>query len=455
MSDNLRHLQIRRFAFLLAWVALVPGCKTEPPANPNFVVVLVDQLRKDAVHRWMPQINALSAKGIRFEGMRSAAPWTYPSVISMFSGLYPQQHGANGDQHGEGMLTTFDPDIPLLQELLQETHYTAGFVTSPFLQDWNSFDEGFDHFASEEFIGSQGPLRGYPDAVWSNTMFADTVNPSITRHFDQHPHTRPEFVYVHYIDVHGGKANPRSQAGRWEEAPFKVRNGSYRGYADASAYIDEKIIEIYEYFLDRYDGNLVFIVTSDHGQEMPNDVQTGEGRFLRRRKATVHDFNTHIPFIILPSDQIDDDLVITTATSNIDIFPTLLEWAGIAVPNNYPSMSLLAAIKGKPHALPDDRPTYSLNNAFGWHGDGLVLGDTKYIRQMNPDTGQVISRASFNLENDPRESTLLKGDFAEEEKLLEELAGTHGIVYSSTMKEPDDDVMERLKSLGYFVDGAK
>ena len=100
-----------------AAAATAVGCKTWRSAAttaPSIVCVLIDQLRKDAVDRWAPRLSALSRRGVRFEQMRSAAPWTYPSVLSLMSGLYPQQHGASGSLRDK-TLTTFSPDVPLVQ----------------------------------------------------------------------------------------------------------------------------------------------------------------------------------------------------------------------------------------------------------------------------------------------------------------------------------------------------
>ena len=64
----------------------------------------------------MSETRALAERGIVFANARSVAPWTYPSVVSLFSGLYPQQHGADGHQDGK-LLTTFSADVPLLPQL--------------------------------------------------------------------------------------------------------------------------------------------------------------------------------------------------------------------------------------------------------------------------------------------------------------------------------------------------
>src|SRR5262245_43209250 len=115
-------------AFLGACLALLGACGGGTAARPSVVLVLVDQLRADAAEQWLSETRALAERGVRCSEMRSAAPWTYPSVISLLSGLYPQQHGANANQRGNE-LTTIDDAVPLLPRTLQAAGYfTAAFI---------------------------------------------------------------------------------------------------------------------------------------------------------------------------------------------------------------------------------------------------------------------------------------------------------------------------------------
>ena len=424
----------RGFRAALCAVPLLATCGAhDPPAN--VVVVLVDQLRQDAAQRWMPRTYELAARGVVFENMRAVAPWTYPSVISMFSGLYPHQHGADGHPRTGTVLSTFDERVPLLpQRLRAEGFHTVAFVTNPFLQRWNPFHAGFDHYVVDEFIGSQGPLRGFPGAVWRpETMFADTVNRAVRAYFDERPARRPEFTYVHYIDVHGP----------WEGAPFE---GSYE---TATAYVDGKVRELYDYFLERYDGRLIFVVTSDHGRELGDDLDVGEGQPARKRKATVHDFNTRIPFLILPSALVPIGRVVETPCANIDLLPTVLDWLGFEVPSAIPGRSLLPTIRATGD-VDDGRPVYAAMSAFNRASDCIVIHDRKLMRTFDPTTGEVLRRTVFDLATDPRETRPLDLPFGEDGRLLIQAAETGGIEYPRHYEAPDKGTLETLRALGYF-----
>ena len=72
-----------------------------PP--PNILIVVLDSLRADHLpsygyHREVaPNIEKLASQGCVFDRAISAAPFSPASYASIFSNLFPHQHGVNGD----------------------------------------------------------------------------------------------------------------------------------------------------------------------------------------------------------------------------------------------------------------------------------------------------------------------------------------------------------------------
>jgi arylsulfatase A-like enzyme len=418
-------------ALLLAcWTAI--ACGTDRPSGPSVVIVLIDELRKDAADQHMTGVNAAARRGVVVEEMRSVAPWTYPSVVSLMSGLYPQQHGADGHLY-ENTLSRIAPGVPLLQRQLQEAGYsTAAFVTNPFLLEWNDFHVGFDKFDGS-FVGSEGNRRG-DESVWvPASMFANSVNPAIRAHFDAIPFDRPEFTYIHYIDVHGP----------WRGAPFR---GSY---VEAVSYVDRKVMEIYDYLKRRYDGELLFVVTSDHGRALGADERVGYGRRYRKQKHSVHDYNLKIPFAILPGIRVPRAVRVSGPSSNIDVVPTLLEWLDIEPNVERPGRSLLGAIRsGKP--VPAERYLYARNSAFGQLNDALLFDRYKVLRFFDIDTGALTERRKFDLESDPRETRSVPDEDATSAEVFRRVAGDHGLAFETEFDGVAPNVEARLRALGYL-----
>jgi len=412
----------------------VSGCLGRVPRAPSIVFALVDQLRQDAANRWMPAVSALAARGTVCEEMRAVAPWTYPSVVSLMSGLLPQQHGADGNLHWD-VLTTFDERVPLLHRRLRRAGYrTAAFITNPFLHDWNPFCRGFDHFDAH-FVRNVGNTRGFNRATWvPEAMFGQSVNAAVFAFYRARRVTAPEFTYVHYIDVHGP----------WDGAPFAA------DYASAVAFTDARVSELYRFFAERYDEDLLFVVTSDHGVALDDDEHVGCGLPWRTSKLSVYDFNLRIPFAVLPARRVPAGVRISGSCSNIDVLPTLLDWLGMPARHAAPGVSLLPVARGR--AAPDaDRATYARVSAFRSKADGLVWRGRKYVRHFDIDDGTVSAHRVFDLAVDPREIAPLEHhEWGDASGLLEVAAGTHGVAYASRYDDMAPDLRQRLHVLGYL-----
>ena len=88
---------------VLSWLGF--GCHVEAPApnevvsNPdNVIVIVVDALRADRVQAQrngvpvMPKTAAFAAEAACFTHAYSQASWTKPSMVSLFTSLYPATH---------------------------------------------------------------------------------------------------------------------------------------------------------------------------------------------------------------------------------------------------------------------------------------------------------------------------------------------------------------------------
>ncbi|MFT5051979.1 MAG: arylsulfatase A-like enzyme [Chlamydiales bacterium] len=440
------HCLIPRFVLL---VALAAGCAPEVDREPpHMVVVLVDQLRKDVADRSMPRTRALAERGVIFDNARSAAPWTYPSVVSMFSGLYPQEHGATDSDDGTE-LTYFSRDVPLVQRILTSAGYhAAGFVANPFLGTWNPFHEDFSHY-DVSFVNDHGNWRDggtkahreqrKGQTAWTDRMWGDNLNRAVREHYDERALAEPELTYVHYIDVHGRR---QGQA-RWETAPFDGDLSS------ACEFVDDCIVELYDYFAERYAGSMIFLVTSDHGEAHGDDEEIGYGKQFRRKKRTVHDFNLRIPLWVLESQHLPAARTVDEAVSNIDIASTLLDLAGLPQPAPMRGRSLVPTFEG--HSTGPARPLYARSDGFRVENDCVVWENNKLLRHFDLGTHEIVGQRIFDLEHDPRETISSEAN-PDLNATLETLVGQEARgagIFPSSYTKPDGSTLEALKAIGY------
>jgi arylsulfatase A-like enzyme len=296
--------------------------------RPSVVLILIDQLRADRLETLgaatgsAPELDALAREGFYFERGRSPAPWTYPSVCSLHTGLYPRVHQGvrRATRRGQPWITRLpDPVLTLAEVLGQEGYVTAGFVANPYLKPESNFSQGFGHY-EHDFVKSWLKNPSAANDWWQESSYANSVNPRVRRFVEESlPLGQPLFVYVHYIDVHGP----------WDYAPFEVASDEVETYDSATRYVSEKVHDLFEFLAGQLDGNLLFVITSDHGRALlPGDEST---ELIRVNKQSLHDFNLHVPLIFARTKAFPWQGHSRVPVSLVDVYPTLLGLLGLGV----------------------------------------------------------------------------------------------------------------------------
>ena len=143
-----------------AWLA---GARSAGAAGPNLFLITIDTLRADHVGRlWRddavatPALDALAARGVRFDQAQTAAPLTGPSHATILTGQYPPTHGVRGN-----VVFTLGDRYPTLATLLKRRGYrTAAFVGAYPVAAAFGFGQGFDTFDEEFHESSPGEPGG-------------------------------------------------------------------------------------------------------------------------------------------------------------------------------------------------------------------------------------------------------------------------------------------------------
>ena len=114
----------------------------DPPDNVLFVVM--DTVRKDHLTPYgyekptTPGLADFAAEATVFEQAVAPAPWTLPVHASLFTGLYPHQHGA--DQENPYL----DGTTTLAQTLSAEGYDTACYSSNAWITPYTRLTDGFD-----------------------------------------------------------------------------------------------------------------------------------------------------------------------------------------------------------------------------------------------------------------------------------------------------------------------
>ena len=354
-----RRARRRPLPALLALVALAAllGAGCAPGPRPDVVLVVIDTLRADRLGAYgypkptSPAIDAVAREGVVFRSAVSSSSWTKPAIASLFTALYPSEHGIVW-QHREGdrriRSQVVAPGLATLAERFRQGGYaTVGVVHQPNLGEEMGFARGFEVYRH---------LREVDDFALVDTLLGE---------LDGLGDQRPVFAYLHLLDVHWpydeiladlpldtfGPIRPEE---RLHEDRAEVRKSRRRGFRGADA---ASVGARYDHgvaWTDHALGRLVdrlrasgrweralFVVTSDHGEGL---LERGQ---LEHTYAPYEEV-TAIPLIVrappgsgvVPGDR-------RSVVSLVDVGPTLVELAGLPAWGEVSGRSFAGVLAGR------------------------------------------------------------------------------------------------------------
>jgi hypothetical protein len=125
--------------------------RTGPPAKPDIVLITLDTTRADRLSayghrlRTTPRLDAFASRATLYRRAYASGDMTLSSHGSLFTGLYPTEHGAHINVDAESAIA---PAVPTLGELLRRAGYrTYAVVANPaYLDPAHGFARGFDEW---------------------------------------------------------------------------------------------------------------------------------------------------------------------------------------------------------------------------------------------------------------------------------------------------------------------
>jgi arylsulfatase A-like enzyme len=331
-----------------------------PPRPPNVVLITIESLRPDHLGAYggprptMPQLDALAADAVVYEHAHSVTSWTLAAHASLFTGLYPRAHQA------EGPLDTLGDAYTTLAEILRDHGYqTAGVASGPYLRREFKLTQGFEYYDDA------------PAALDDRTAHGDVTNPrllaAIARFLrDARDPRRPLFLFAYFWDPHYDYIPPPPYDGLFvgpESVPADVTN-----YVVSTAVSASSPPGQLDYVRAQYDGELrwtddylgrlfallrehglwddtIVVVTSDHGEEFFEHGAKGH-------KNNLFVESVRVPLVVKYEAARRRRGRDPRLASLVDVLPTILEVTGIAAPGPLNGHSLL-----EPDP-PPDRPIF-------------------------------------------------------------------------------------------------
>ena len=123
--------------------------------EPDVLLIVCDSLRKDIMQIYggearTPNLLKLKEDAVVYENAIAPSPWTFPSHVSLFTGLYLNEHKVHETEKDKLLdLTKFNLDLKAerLAEYFSNRGYnTLGISNNPMVSVQTAFDIGFQNF---------------------------------------------------------------------------------------------------------------------------------------------------------------------------------------------------------------------------------------------------------------------------------------------------------------------
>ena len=376
----MKRQQIPRVALLLISLSWLVGCAGPSPEREKprgILLISLDTLRADHLGTYgyaldtSPFLDELAERSVVFEQAYVPLPGTLPSHMSLFTGLYPLEHGTIQPE------SVLSEEIPTLPEIFQRSGFrTAGFVEGGYVSGRYGFSRGFDKFTDEslkieddiertlaaglDFLRGVGedesfflflhsyavhdpyfPKQEYLDMFWEGEAPSTAVRA-----------TGPELVAVN----NSGREVPDDELRYYRalyDAQIRYVDDLLRGFfaeLEALGVLDEMIV----------------VITSDHGEEFHE-----HGALLH---AQAYRETLHVPLFVHWKNF--EPRRIDAVVENLDIAPTLYELTGVEGPETMSGHSLLAALEGGECVDCEERGMFQLR-VFGFE-DVWIPGEMTF-----------------------------------------------------------------------------
>ncbi len=459
------------------------------PPHASFVLIVNDTMRRDRIGVYggtahTSSFDSFARANLLFKRAVSESDWTRPAIATLFTSLYPSQHGVMDDPSFHSSKNTailsvdvLGADFLTLAEALRRAGFrTAAFVSNPWMETAFGFGQGFeiydDSFASWDSSGGEKISRAGLD-------FLDGLEPD-----------EPFFLYLHYINSHlpyGTLEREQVLAAKEqiESDPRELPNPDKLALSKIELKDGTRILEtgvkakpalfglLYDRGLEEFDQLLGLfldglrerpswnrtgiIVTSDHGEALYERGYGNHGRALFQEEVA-------IPMAARLPGVTSRDPEVACPVGLIDVMPTLCQYLDIECGSGLFGQSFIAdanaasQIPGTRYLLSEGVPRAPKHRAIQNQRYKLIFEPSG---RLQPDMSRIKASqpySLYDLEEDPGEvRDLLTGwQSARFDGVLEVMieALESAIPETAPPKTEavpiDPELRERLRHLGYL-----
>lgn len=412
----------------------------------KIIIIMTDTQRQDMLgcygndHAYTPNIDRLADEGMRFEKSYCTQPLCGPARSSIFTGTFPHTNGVVSNSVPMGSLTK------TIGQRMSSNGYSTAYIGKWHLDAGDYFGDGIcpdgwdkdywydmrnylEELTPEERVKSRQWQAVLDDEVDSAFTFAHRCSNRAIDYLENHQE-EDFLLVVSYDEPHHPWLCPkefydRFEAYEWPKSPNVfddladkpehqklwakwANNGDYLSDRDnakvastlpllaCNSYVDSEIGRVLD-AVKKYASDAMIVYTADHGSAI-------QSHCLRDKGAAMYDEITRIPFIVKWPETVEQKSVNSQVVSHVDIVPTLMEAAGMDLPESLQGKSLLPTFinKNDPvnEAIHMEYTRYEIDHdSFGGFQPIRCIFDGRYKLVINLMTTDEL----YDLESDPYE----------------------------------------------------
>jgi arylsulfatase A-like enzyme len=422
------------FAILLTGVHPVDA--DEAARSPNVIIILADDLGSGdlaccgARDMQTPHLDRLFSSGMRFTNFYANSSVCSPTRAALLTGRYPDLVGVPGvirtnPLDSWGYLSR---DAILLPKLLKDAGYRTALVgkwhlglESPSLPN----ERGFEHFHG--FLGDmmddylthlrhgKNYLRLNDQVIQSTGHATDLFTTWACDFLKQQKPERPFFLYLAYNAPHAPIQPPQEWLEKVQKRQPDIDPKRARLIALVE-HLDDGVGKVLDTLkITGLNSNTLIVFTSDNGGQLDLGASNGS---LRGSKGSMYEGGLKEPMAAAWPGRIKSGSHTERVCLMMDLFPTVLEAAGVPCRHEIDGVSFLPTLLGKDAGSPERTLFFTRREGGVAYGgktiDAVRQGDWKLL-QNSPFGPQEL----YNLRTDPQERQNL---FAKETKKVQELS---------------------------------
>lgn len=426
-------------------------------ADQNLILITIDTLRADHLVAYgykrntSPNITNFAKDSIVFDNHITTRPKTGPSLASLFTGLYPNQHGVRQNRQA------LNPKHRVLTTAFKENGYQTFAVVSNLVlkPEYSGLQRDFDIYdvnLNEAELNRENIKQRNAENTFKAAL--DILKKVKLQKF---------FIWIHLIDPHGPYYPPPENQDYFKSnlSNFipKILLPQYQILPKAP--VINKLTDL-NYYIDSYDDeikytdvhfgkfikeiealeidkNSLIIISSDHGESLDNH------NYYLEHGDNLYDSSIKIPLIIkTPEMKFTSPNRYQGVSTILDIYPTLINYFNFNFTKESDGKDLFELIKNSHQS---DRIVFSEN-----------VSPINYKVSARSQNKKVIKfkdqLSCFDLRLDPAEINPNSCDNEKYHQLTKALNDYLRLPQSNLIKNKttkvDTQDIKTLKSLGYF-----